>query len=167
MINLAFKMALIIMTINGMFFFLGSCDMSGTDTYGIQQFSWLPASLTEGRQGGKCVAVIDPVISDSNQLTMNSANPTDRNSEITAGTGSSSQALPYYDTFNNVMGFAYDFLFNIMFGYVIWLQALGLPFAMVVAVAIPLFCIQMIGLFYLISTFLNAAGIAVGLFRGV
>jgi hypothetical protein len=52
-----------------------------------------------------------------------------------------------------------------MFGYIVWLQALGLPFAFVAVLIVPLVIIQMIGLFYLVTTFLNAAGIAVGLVR--
>ena len=162
MINLFWKMAFIIMTINGFFFFMGGCALSGQ--YG-NHWSWIPQSLTASFSGGGCqTSSIDKISDSSNIQPSNTFQPTDSNDEISAGSTSTSKVVPNLLTFMSATSFIYDLLFNIMFGYFIWLQLL-LPMPIVIALCIPLFFIQLFGLWYLLSGFLNAIGIALGFLR--
>jgi hypothetical protein len=141
-----------IMTINAFFYFIMGGAFHSTYNDG---FNWLPASLRTGTG----------TIDSGSQVNPMGFEEGDINSSIEVTGAASIKSIIRAGSFISALNFVYDLGFNIMFGYFVWLQLL-LPFPLVVALSVPLFFIQMWGLFYLLQGFVSALGMAIGLIRG-
>lgn len=152
MLDLFWKLAVLIMCINGFIFFvMGSAFPAESSLAG--GFSSFPQTFQ-----------------DQNLTSAGNVSP-DGNFALAAGgsniqpTGSgATNNVPNLQTLLSSFSITYGIAFNLLFGYFIWLQFL-LPFPLVLAIGVVLFVIQIFGLFLMVQQFIASIGLALGIFR--
>lgn len=152
MIQLFWKLAILIITVNSFaYFVLG--DTFNSDFQG-QFDAFVPTDVQTGA-----------TITSSSQVKPLGFDVSTSNSSIEATDADNPISIPFLSPFYNAATILYNLMFNLLFGYFVWMQVF-LPWPLVAAIGVPLFLIEVIGLFYLLSLIVSTIGSAVGFILG-
>jgi hypothetical protein len=144
MLELFWKISFIIIAINAMFFFAYPSPLNSNPNV----FAWLPT----GEQNG----IVPSTAAQSTNLNIFPSS--DTNATIYPNGGASVNAVPGLSMLQAGFSGLFSFLFYILFGYFIWMQVMGIPSFIILIIGALLTFIQLFGLYYFISGFVQVVG---------